>query len=1135
MPRVIPESFWRKSFLMTDERYDGKKFEDLSLQLLKKLYGAGWQPTKSSHDGSRDFEKRDTRGLLWAECKAYSTRLSVYVISPTLVMALIEAPHTVIVLSRSDLNANAVRHLAAYQMVSGKTIVALDGGVLDHAILVSGLYRRYFPGLPDVRPIEPEIQVRYSLTRDALTEPSETDFILPADTTRSARPVETVRYGLLRLDFSLKNLSAATSGKVRLKLVGETLDSSLRIISFGGRKQAESCEIQVPVASIVRTSLIVQACEARAHLELPTILAIRKGAPDKQIKTGSAHVSHLYQIPVVGRTHRHALDRAGRFLRNRRRGVIITIEGASGTGKSRLMQEISRVALEEGYRCHVYNPEFEDATGAEHVIRSLIADLSELPLMVDQSGEERADAFPVGSQPGSLLTRILYDPTFPILDHIDDIVECVVSLLSKSRTLLVIDNVQFTNDRFIVLLDSLLHRLDHLRDKRVALALAVNTDFVRPESRAAALLTKLRAWSADSSRSHAVFHAQLKDFDVADVAEFVQTVFSGEDRGGGNARLYERTLHLLVKHVQPRPLNLWQSLMYLADEGALSLEGDRLRVSGDESLLSRLNYIPANLGDLLSLRWTRIRQNEARCGTDESELEATTRAAYLLGSDDRKHLLALGASERAISCLLRAGILSSRAGGQVQFFHSQVFTFFRERYVALPKETSADLKASFETLRLTKAKFQQYFILSHFADEVSKAAVVATVRHMAQSGLTVDYWRQYTNILLGYLASSGRTLSATALTGVALVGEWQQKLESLPRGAATLQEFLAKQVLTTSRRALPGPSLFHFYTVTVNACLAVYSDGEALEVIDVALHDLERSRFSSEDQRHEALAIILNRKAATLKNFGRLEEALEAGQEALQKFKEVGNKSMVVETLFDLASILLRIPERSREGWKLLEKGCRLFSVHRESMREPAPCRYFMVSAQLSIHDRRFVDAYQFCLDGARHAERVGNHFWGIRLLLLEVAARLLAGPHSAEDFATINRLLIRARDWANTSQAERSRWALDYLDGKFLTRAGDHARAAKAFSATLATLAKRLRTPEQLASRGSVLRDIAATCRRHKLALDGDSISLLTSYAMRAEIEGILALSDEAFARIEESRISESLFSHGGEIVELP
>lgn len=148
MARIISEASWRKSFLLPDGRYNGKKFENLALELLECLYGRGWRATQETRDGSRDFEKRDQHGWLWAECKAYKERLSVYVISPTLVMALIEEPHTVIVVSRSQLNDNAVRHLAAFQRASGKRIVALDGTVLDSAVLGTGLFGSFFPNLP---------------------------------------------------------------------------------------------------------------------------------------------------------------------------------------------------------------------------------------------------------------------------------------------------------------------------------------------------------------------------------------------------------------------------------------------------------------------------------------------------------------------------------------------------------------------------------------------------------------------------------------------------------------------------------------------------------------------------------------------------------------------------------------------------------------------------------------------------------------------------------------------------------------------------------------------------------------------------------------------------------------------------
>jgi hypothetical protein len=1135
MSRLIPESYWQKAFIKSDGRYDGKKFEELAFQLLENLHGLGWKETSSSHDGSRDFERFDDNGSLWAECKSYADNLSIYVISPTLVMALIEAPHTVIVISRSNLNANAFRHLAAYQMVSGKTIISYDGTTLDHAILMTRLHEKYFPDLTSIEYSEPKLEVRCSLTRDVLTDPSEEDFEQNVPFISPSRPIDIVRYGLLRADFSIKNLSAKSSSEIKIQLLPNTLDPSLKIISFGGEKHAVSTSLQIAPGGIARTSLILQPRESRELIKLPEVMITGDGSPTKPIKTGKAHISQLYRIDVVGRNHKRVLEQSSRFLNNRRRPVIITLEGASGTGKSRLLHEIARNGLEEGYRCHFYDPEFDDAQGTDHVVRSLIADLSEMPLIIHETDEDQADVFPPSAEFGSLLTRILYDPRCPLWDCMDDTVKGIISLLKKRRTLLIIDNVQFTNDLFVEFLEALLIQLNQLDGERVVLVISVNTDFVRPESRLGTLLTKLRAWHADSSRSEFFSHARLTDFDTDDVAEFVQSVFSGHSGNNQTARLYEKTLETIIKYVQPRPLNLWQSLMYLADEGVVSLDGDRLRISENENILNRLSYIPTKLEDLLKLRWLRIRENEARNGIPENELETAVRAAYLLGSDVRRNFETLGATTKAVDILLRAGILTSKSGGRIQFFHNQVFNFFRERHLNFDKTTAIALKRSFESLNLTKHKFQQYFILSHFSENISGAILSATVRHMKRDGLTIDYWKEYTDILLGYLMSPRRTLNVTSITGVTLIGEWQKQLDSLTRGAATLREFLTNRILGKSRKSLPGESLSYFYTITANSHLATYNDSEALEVIELAISDLEKSQFANDESRNSALATMMNRKTATLKNFGRVDEAAAVGFLALQKFKENKDLSMTVETLYDLGSLLLGVFERRSEGWQLLEEGSELFRLNRKSMKEPVTCRYYYVNAEISLRDKRFIDAFNSCAEGSRHAERVMNHFWGVRLILLEVAARLLAGPKQSSELEIINRLLIRARDWVNTSQTERSQWALNYLDGKFLILTGEYARAANSFAETIVNLTTRLRTAEQVAWRSNLFRDIAATCRKYRLSLDEQHLSLIANYAVSAEIREILSMSEKAFTKYEKMRSSLALFNYNGEVIELP
>ena len=153
---------------------------------------------------------------------------------------------------------------------------------------------------------------------------------------------------------------------------------------------------------------------------------------------------------------------------------------------------------------------------------------------------------------------------------------------------------------------------------------------------------------------------------------------------------------------------------------------------------------------------------------------------------------------------------------------------------------------------------------------------------------------------------------------------------------------------------------------------------------------------------------------------------------------------------------------------------------------------------------------------------------------MLEAIARLLAGAKKG-DLKVVNELLIKARDWANVSHAERSRTALSYLDGKLLVGMKEYGRATDAFSEAVRTLALRLTTPEQIACRADLLIDIASTCRRYHLDLDPNAISLLKNSGVRSQILEIQSMSNELFDTFEQKRIKRAEFSNRGQIIELP
>lgn len=72
----------------------GILFEDLIEKLLTAMFPKEiWRRTIESHDGKRDFVYPYEENLpdqKWAECKNYSSNLSLNIIAPTLIMGTIE-------------------------------------------------------------------------------------------------------------------------------------------------------------------------------------------------------------------------------------------------------------------------------------------------------------------------------------------------------------------------------------------------------------------------------------------------------------------------------------------------------------------------------------------------------------------------------------------------------------------------------------------------------------------------------------------------------------------------------------------------------------------------------------------------------------------------------------------------------------------------------------------------------------------------------------------------------------------------------------------------------------------------------------------------------------------------------------
>lgn len=130
----------------------GTVFEDLIEKLLVAMFPREtWRRTKKSHDGKRDFVYPENELLpdqKWAECKNYSSDVSLNIIAPTLVMGAIEKIRSILFFSYSPLNDNAIEGILRYSEFTGKDVKIFDGSLLKNLIYK---YHSY-PGIEDFFP-----------------------------------------------------------------------------------------------------------------------------------------------------------------------------------------------------------------------------------------------------------------------------------------------------------------------------------------------------------------------------------------------------------------------------------------------------------------------------------------------------------------------------------------------------------------------------------------------------------------------------------------------------------------------------------------------------------------------------------------------------------------------------------------------------------------------------------------------------------------------------------------------------------------------------------------------------------------------------------------------------------------------
>lgn len=460
-------------------------FEDLVEDLISVMFPEEkWKRTQMSYDGKKDFVYPEDAALQeekWAECKNYTSNLSINIIAPTLIMAAIHGIKDIYIFSRSPLNENAVEGIIAFAKQEKRQVHLIDGNLLESFICKYHSQRNiehYFPG---------------------------TNFSAVQDKLRCAK---------IRVIYSIKDAQNFCIPSSHVFCMGE------------------SFQIQILIQNITCEPISFQICENEKHID---VILDAGEIYEYPICDQILHPNNItYSIKIRNKNHKDSLweqnisltvsdenylswtgheatrtkDDALKHLQDKVRPALILTAG-SGCGKSlliRLLMEDEQI--QSSYRILRLNLDIGRNSWAREFFGQMAGIYGSKETPDDQRKDEQ-----------ELLSILLNGCTVSA----KEIAEKIISFSSNQRPyLLVIDDIQKINPAYFNLIIEL-ESLAQQEKKDLYYLLALNTDELSFND----MLTRLN-WDQDFQNRQYV-QLKLDKFNDADILTFIQTQYGLQD------------------------------------------------------------------------------------------------------------------------------------------------------------------------------------------------------------------------------------------------------------------------------------------------------------------------------------------------------------------------------------------------------------------------------------------------------------------------------------------------------------------------------------------------------------------------------------------------------------------------------
>lgn len=892
--------------------FDGRKFEELVRELLRCHFDGVWSGTLRSWDGGKDFVDLSIKGKeRWAECKMYRQALPLKAISNTLVMAVSDREvRQLLIFSYSRLNNQTKNHLSAFSASTTIEIQSFDGLLLEQYVLKTPtILERFFRKNKLVRyPISlsehssmdievsnffsanPQIDEQQLSYRENPTHRYKIPLWLPCVYQVIVKSISIDKHRLLKFDFS--QLIKPTS---YIRLLNERklqLDKGIMSLHL--------------LPGQISGIKLYLSFDRTGDIDIPSIpIHIDSGPELGSILPKAVSVGFLTRPALIGSLILNACKEVERHVSSNHTNLVVAVTGISGVGKSRFLEEIETRLLEESYEIRGLDGASSACRGANIFIRKLLARLWRLPDPLESNQMSgRVSTMQTNASIYDQVCALIYGDSlsFPISDSLlQHIVNIVCQAFQRSRNALLIDNVQALDNCSIKLLKRVSSSLQG-NIGSACLVFAFNKQEL-PFSEAALYFQQILK-DQNTTTPETVHYVELNEFTPNQVKLFLNQLIRSQE--GGNNTLFTNQhpslTSLILEHVLPRPLDLFQLMKAAEDQEIVKVEYDYFHIIQLDAFHDLIRSLQKTTASILEKRWQSLKKNKSAV--------RSLLLVSLVGDITESLLESTGCDEATLQFLVQAGFLKARSSGGYHYYHQSIERHFSLKLLLKADQkvrlAAAQLQSRLEEKKMDLTTPLASFQLAHLVRQVSRTILLRAIKQISDlSSVPVDTRVEIAaKILESYL---------DAHLGLITIQDYLPSLDSICHFmSGRHQEDLAQVLLKYSNILMkfrPNSSeelRQQFWIIRQAGSYARFSNVsvDGLRILDQGLKYLRLLRGTVNTKaRARVAADLYDRKCVHQNSLGYMDEAVRSGRKAARICNLFSILDVLCLTLIDLGYI----------------------------------------------------------------------------------------------------------------------------------------------------------------------------------------------------------------------------------------